>query len=86
MKPSITVYELWVWRISIPLLIIFSLHLYKSRPISVENTKIYYATFTPEGELKIESPQINKSMGCSIYWRAKGYPCYDTETSPVINE
>jgi len=47
------------------------------QPVNIETTQIYYATFTPEGELKIEEPKINQSMGCNIYWRAKGYPCYE---------
>lgn len=69
--------ELWIWRIIIILLIIFSFYIYETRPITIENTKIYYATFTSEGELKIEQPKINKSMGCNTYWRAKGYSCYE---------
>jgi hypothetical protein len=77
MKINVTVYELWFWRISIPLLLLICAFLYQSRPLNTETTKIFYATFTPEGELKIENPPINKSMGCNIYWRAKGYPCFD---------
>lgn len=77
MKINLSVYELWFWRISIIGLIIFNLYLFNTRPITIERTTIYYATFTPEGEVKVENPQVNKSMGCNIYWRAKGYPCFN---------
>lgn len=76
MKINLSVYELWFWRISIVLLWIGFVYLNMTKPVNIENTKIYYATFTPEGEIKVEQPKINKSMGCNIYWRAKGYPCY----------
>ncbi len=76
MEINLSVQELWFWRVSIILL--WVLLIYTSiHPYTIETTEIYYATFTPESELKIEEPQIYKSMGCNIYWRAKGYPCYD---------
>lgn len=76
MRINLNVYELWFWRISIILLWTGFLYLNYTRPVDIKTTQIYYATFTPEGEIKVEEPKINKSMGCNIYWRAKGYPCY----------
>ena len=51
---------------------------YFSKPITVENTRIYYAIIE-NGKVQIEEPKKNMSMGCTTYWRIKGYPCYEIE-------
>ncbi len=59
------------------LLLILRIYFIEKRMDTFQEGKTINATFLPEGELKVEEPKINKSMGCNIYWRAKGYPCYD---------
>ena len=68
--------EKWLLRISVIGLIIFTLYLWQTRPISIETTKIYYAVIE-NGKVKIEKTEPIMSMGCNTYWRIKGYPCYE---------
>ena len=70
------IYERWFTRISIIGLIVFTLYLWQTRPLTIETTRIYYAIIE-NGEVRVEKTDPNMSMGCNAYWRIKGFPCYE---------
>jgi len=68
--------EIWIHRILFFMIFAICLFIYQTRPVSIKNTEIYYTTLDNGKVVDIEGPITGKSMGCNIYWRVKGYPCY----------